>query len=113
MQKVKSKYAQTFDSTCNAWEKDRRFNLMYLKSQENYFNDILKSRGYVFLRDIHEYLGLPVTKTTLFVGWYYDLDNPSGDNYIDFGLPKTNKGSSPNVTMDFNVDGDITNRFKD
>ena len=53
------------------------------------------------------------TKRELFVGWYYDLDNPSGDNYIDFDLPKTNEGKNANITIDFNVDGDITNRFKD
>lgn len=113
MHKVRSKYAQTFDSSCKAWEKDQEFNLVYLRAQESYFNNVLKSRGYVFLRDIHEYLGLPVTKTTLFVGWYYDLDNPSGDNYIDFSLPKTNRGNTANVVINFNVDGDITNRFKD
>lgn len=113
MRRVKSKYAQTFDSTCKNWENNREFNLIFLKSQEHYYNDILVSRGYVFLRDILEYLGLPITKTSLFVGWYYDLDNPSGDNYIDFNLPKINEENGSDITIDFNVDGDITNRFKD
>lgn len=113
MRKVKSIYSRTFDSTCKNWEDHREYNRVYLKAAEQYFNMILKARGYVFLRDIYEYLGLPVTKRELFVGWYYDLDNPSGDNYIDFDLPKANKGKNANITIDFNVDGDITNRFKD
>lgn len=113
MRRVKSMYAQTFNSTCKDWSENREFNLLYLKSQQHYFNDVLKARGYVFLRDIYEYLGLPVTKTSLFVGWYYDLDNPLGDNYIDFGLLKDEEENTANITMDFNVDGDITNRFKD
>lgn len=80
MRNTKSKYAQMFDSTCKDWEKDRRYNLMYLKAQEYYFNEVLRARHYVFLRDILEYLGLPVTKASLFVGWYFDLNDPSGDN---------------------------------
>lgn len=113
MRKVKSEYAQTFNSNCKQWENNREFNLVYLKAQQHYFNDVLKSRGYVFLRDIYECLGFPVTKTSLFVGWYYDLDNPFGDNCVDFNLPRTNKGKNANITIDFNIDGDITNRFKD
>lgn len=113
MRRVKSMYAQTFDSACWNWSENREFNLLYLKAQQRYFNDVLKAKRYVFLRDIYECLGFPITKTSLFVGWYYDLDKPLGDNYIDFGLPKDEEENTANITMDFNVDGDITNRFKD
>lgn len=107
----KSKYAQIFNSTCTGWEENREWNVMYLKAQQTYFNDALRNRGYVFLRDVFECLGLPVTKTSLFVGWYYDLSNASGDNYIDFDIHE--KGDGSDIELDFNVDGDITNRFKD
>lgn len=113
MHKVKSMYARRFDIHCPSWESNRKYNLMFLRAQELYFNDILRHRGYVFLRDIYECLGFSVNKASLFVGWYYDKSNTFGDNYIDFGLPLTSKGNSPNVMLDFNVDGDITNRFKD
>lgn len=105
-----SKYARVFDSSCSAWEKDRTFNLMYLQATQNYFNDILKARGYVFLRDIYEYLGIPVTATSLIVGWVYDLKNGVGDNYIDFCIQATD---GADIQIDFNVDGDITKYFKD
>lgn len=52
MTKVKSKYARVFDSSCTNWEKDKNFNLLYLKAQERHFNDILRFRGYVFLKRI-------------------------------------------------------------
>lgn len=68
MTKVKSKYARVFDSSCTNWEKDKNFNLLYLKAQERHFNDILRFRGYVFLKDIYECLGFPITKTSLLVG---------------------------------------------
>lgn len=108
---TKSKYARIYDSSCKNWDKNREFNLVYLRSTQTYFNDMLKSMGYVFLRDIYEYLGFPVTQTSLFVGWYYDLTNAFGDNYIDFSIHEKEDGSG--IELDFNVDGDITNRFKD
>ncbi len=107
----KSMYARVFDSSCKNWDKVQEVNLMYLKSQQNYFNDILRWRGYVFLRDVYECLGFPVTQTSLFVGWYYDPTNTLGDNYIDFDIHEKEDGSG--IELDFNVDGDITNRFKD
>lgn len=111
MENIRSMYAQVFDSSNPNWDKEREFNLMYLKAQETYFNDILKCRGYVFLRDIQECLGLKVTRLSLFVGWFYDLENALGDNYIDFGIQEDEDGES--IWLDFNVDGDITERFED
>lgn len=113
MHKVKSRYARKFDSSCKGWSSDRKLNLIFLRSCEQSANTMLKLHKYVFLRDVYEQLGIPISKSSLFVGWYCDDSNSFGDNYIDFGLPKTNKGNSPNVILDFNVDGDITNRFKD
>lgn len=109
--RIKSRYAQIFDSRNPNWEEDRKFNMMYLKAQQLHFNDILRNRGYVFLRDILECLGFSITKTSLFVGWYFDLMNASGDNYIDFDIHEKEDGSG--IELDFNVDGDITDRFKD
>lgn len=108
---TKSKYARVFDSSCAKWEKEQKFNMLCLKAEQSYFNDLLRSRGYVFLRDIYERLGFPITRLSLFVGWYYDLANASGDNYIDFDIHEKEDGSG--IELDFNVDGDITNRFKD
>lgn len=81
------------------------------KAQERHFNEILRFRGYVFLKDIYECLGFPITKTSLLVGWFYDASKSSGDNYIDFGIKENGKES--NIELDFNVDGDITNHFED
>lgn len=111
MHKVKSKYARVFDPSCKYWEDCQEYNVLYLKAQQNYYNDILRSRGYVFLRDIYEDFGFPITQTSLFVGWYYDQTNAFVDNYIDFDIHVKEDGSG--IELDFNVDGDITNRFKD
>lgn len=108
---MKSEYSQVFDSNCMNWDKDQKFNLMFLKAEQDYYNDLLKVRGYVFLRDIYEKLGFPITRKTLFAGWVYDLENPIGDNYIDFGI--TTNGNESDIELDFNVDGDITSRFEE
>lgn len=103
----KSKYSQVFNSDCKNWFESEDCNLLYLRATEQYFNDVLRERGYVFLRDILEYLGFPVTRESLFVGWLYDPSRKFADNHIEFGLSNTNRGNT-DIKMNFNVNGDIT-----
>lgn len=103
-----SQYAKVFDESCYGWTTDRDYNLMILKHQENHFNDLLRKRGYVFLRDVYEGLGMPVTKESCLVGWVYEENNTIGDNFVSFDIQVDD---SPNITIDFNVDGCIINKF--
>ena len=105
----RSIYAREFNQKVATWYEDREFNEAYLRSVQGYYNELLMARGYVFLRDIYERLGIPVTKESLVVGWYYDQKDPAAHNFIDFGLSKTPEGL--NFLLDFNVDGDISNHF--
>lgn len=96
------------------WESNNEYNLMFLKAQQNYANDLLKSRGYLFLNEVYKMLGLPISKAGQVVGWVYDADNPVGDNYVDFGLYFSNQnysdfiyGNDNAILLDFNVDGNI------
>ena len=110
-----SDYARFFDSGCPAWEKNPEYNLMFLRSEQNLANDRLKSRGYLFLNDVYERLGIPPTKAGQVVGWVYNEENPMGDNYVDFGMYNVNRektrdfvnGYEPVILLDFNVDGNI------
>lgn len=106
-----SKYARIYDKTCSSWTNNREYNELYLRSVENYFNDLLKERGYVFLKDVYEKLGFRPSKESIFVGWYLDYENKFVDNYIDFGLKLNENVDGPNLVLDFNVDGDITKYF--
>lgn len=94
------------------WENCRLANLWYLKNVEQYYNDLLKFRGYVFLSEIYEKLGFPLTKASIVVGWYRDMENPDVDNVIDFNLPDYDDSVEIDILVDFNVDGDITGHFK-
>ena len=47
-----------FDSKNPNWNDDRELNYMFLCMQERYINDIINVRGYIYLNQIHELLGI-------------------------------------------------------
>ena len=110
-----SDYARFFDDGCTGWDKDSEYNLMFLRHQQNYANELLRCKGYLFLNDVYDMLGIPRTKAGQMVGWIYDENRPNGDNYIDFGIYDVNKpknmdfvnGYERSILLDFNVDGNI------
>lgn len=110
MNMAASGYARMFDDSCKGWNRDRDINLMFLKYIQQYCNDLLKVRGYIFLRDVYEMIGIPLSRESCLVGWIYEENNPIGDNYVDFQITDDPTGS-PNVLLDFNVDGEIINRL--
>lgn len=104
-------------NTC--WSPTTDYNLMFIRSQESYCNDLLKAKKRLFLNDVYKLLGFPETKAGQVVGWVYDLDNPVGDNYVDFGLYSSNlrymdseNGQDSAILLDFNVDGNIWELMK-
>lgn len=125
-----SGYARFFDKytvdengntiTNPCWQSNNEYNLMYIKAQERYANDLLVTRGRLFLNEVYRMLGLPETKAGQVVGWVYDPDNKLGrdeesfNNYVSFGLYNDNlsysdyvNGFDPAILLDFNVDGNI------
>lgn len=110
-----SDYARFFDEASPYWQKDPEYNLMFLKSQQQYANDLLKSRGRLFLNEVYEMLGIDKSKAGQIVGWVYDPVNPIGDNFVDFGIYDMSKervrafvnGYEANILLDFNVDGNV------
>lgn len=112
---VYSEYSKFFDESCPGFTKDPEYNLMFLKDQQRYANDLLKAKGYLFLNDVYEMLGIPRTQAGQIVGWIYDEKNPIGDNFVDFGIYDIHKEANRDfvngyervILLDFNVDGDI------
>lgn len=110
-----SPYAIIFDDGCKGWTKDPEVNKFTLLQVQNWANEKLQAKGYLFLNDVYEMLGIPKTKAGHHVGWVYDTKHPNGDNYVDFGLfdiyserkAAFVNGYERNVIVDFNVDGDI------
>lgn len=110
-----SDYARFFDDGCNGWTKDPEYNLMFLKDQQRYANDLLKSKGHLFLNEVYDMLGIPRSQAGQIVGWIYDEKHPVGDNFVDFGMydlydeKKRDfvNGYERTILLDFNVDGNI------
>lgn len=116
-----SPYAQFFDIGNTYWEDDLSSRMMFLKAQEQYANDLLVSRGYLYLNEVYENLGLNKTKAGQIVGWIYDPEhNDVGDNYVDFGIYNVNhrncidfvNGDCEAILLDFNVDGNIWDKVR-
>lgn len=107
-----SQYARFFDAASKEWQGIPEYDLMFLKSQQNYMNDLLHARGHVFLNEVYDALGLERSRAGAVVGWILTKD---GDNFVDFGIfdgdrPRTRafvNGTEENILLDFNVDGVI------
>ena len=109
MLKSYSQYAKFFDACCKDWTNDRNYNVMFIKMQERYLNDLLKARGYLFLKDVYEIIGIPITKDSCIVGWIYEEHNEIGDNFVKFIYDENDESAC--ILIDFNVDGNIINRL--
>ena len=96
--------------------KDNDYNMMFLRQQQNYFNDLLRVRKHVFLNEVYDALGIPRSQAGAVVGWMISEEN---DNFIDFGIFDGDKprsrdfvnGYENSILLDFNVDGVIYNLF--
>lgn len=111
-----SDFARFFDESSPYWEKNAEYNLTFLKAQQRYANDMLKSRGYLYLNEVYDMLGLEWSEAGQIIGWIYDDENPVGDNYVDFGIYDDVyverrrdfvNGHERSILLDFNVDGAI------
>lgn len=108
-------YAKYFDEFCEGWDKNADYNYAFLRAQQVFHNQLLNTRGHVFLNDIYDALGIPRTPVGSQVGWV--LGNDVGDDFIDFGIfdgENSKKrdfvnGRERSILLDFNVQGPIYN----
>ena len=111
-----SPYARYFDETNRAWQKDPEQTRFFLRAMQAQANDRLHGRGHLFLNDVYEILNFPLTDYGQVVGWIYDIKNPMGDNFVDFGMYEVRKEKDSEFgtdyvdgfILDFNTVGDIT-----
>lgn len=95
------------------WENNADYNEARLRAACQYFNDILATRGHVFLNEVLDELGLQRTPAGAVCGWV----KGAGDDYIDFGYMdsyiRDRKLDSDlckkNIHLNFNCDGIIWN----
>lgn len=113
-----SGYARFFDELCPSWSREHEYNLLFLRCQQQYANDLLRARGHIFLNEVYDMLGLDRSTAGSVVGWTINNDG-SGDNYVDFGVFNGNNprardfvnGREGAILLDFNVDGVIYDKI--
>lgn len=106
-------YSRFFDETSTSWCKEPEYNKVFLIAQQNYANDLLRSRGHLFLNEVYDMIGVERSKAGAVVGWV--IRKNGGDNYVSFrmfdgaDLVKRDfvNGNERSILLDFNVDGVI------
>lgn len=112
-------YARCYDKTSsNQYRGDRLMDRAFLMGQQNYANDLLKLKGFVFLNEVYNSLGLPWSQEGQLVGWVLkgdvnQMEEEGRDGYIDFGIlnpindadREFMNGTNDAIWLDFNVDG--------
>lgn len=116
-----SEYSRIFDECSANWHRDPTYNMHFLITQQNWFNDMLRIRGHVFLNEVYDALGFDRTPAGAVVGWLKrDKDDPRGDGIIDFDVFNMHNSEAkrdflthknPSIVLDFNVDGPIWNKI--
>lgn len=100
--------ARYFDSDNPNWQENPAASLMFLRGVEKQANTYFDLRGYVFLNEVYEWLGYPITSYGQVICWV----KGKGDNRIDFGLnekfnARFRDGAEDVAILDFNHNGAI------
>ena len=103
-----SPYGVIFDEDNINWSADEDLAKLHLDCQQQYANDILQTRGHIFLNEVYKMLGFPHTPAGAVTGWV----KGNGDDFVDFnifdGMFEGEDKNGRTVTkwaLDFNVDG--------
>lgn len=86
---IESQFDKFFDPSSKNWEDDAETNYSFLWLAQQECNHILRTEGYLSLKDVYEKLDIPVTKASLAAGWVYNPKGEGADDiptYVDFGL---------------------------
>lgn len=100
-------FARWFDQSNSLWTNQTGENRFFVSAAQNYFNDILNRRGYVFLNEVYTHLGFQPVPEGQTMGWIQNEDYP--DTVIDFDVFNSKSSESrgfindltPTVLLDF------------
>lgn len=125
-----SDYAKFFDCASEQfiWKDPLHYhpdwdaNIHFLNCQQSYANQLLRIKGYLFLNDVYDMLGIPKTKAGQVVGWIYDPEDETIDSRVSFGTYELRNKKVINqeggyeyeqcILLDFNVDGVIIDKVE-
>lgn len=92
------------------WSKVHDYNIDFLNSKEEHFNNALISKGFITVNEVFAELGFPSTEAGMICGWRAKSER--GDGYISFRPRGIDGGwvygqNGDEIILDFNIDGVI------
>lgn len=60
-----------FDRHNPNWSPTPEYCVLFLRASQNYLNDLYKVHGYLFLNEVYQQLGVPVTGAGQVLGWIF------------------------------------------
>lgn len=79
-----TKNAKFFDASSPYWEKSAEHNLCFLRERQSYANQLLQTRGHIFVNEIYDMIGIPRTKAGAVEGLLKEKDGKT--MVVDFGI---------------------------
>ena len=110
-----SPYARYFTEGNVNWSPTPEYNIMFVRSIQNWANDKLQAQGHLMLHEVYDEFRFERTQASMQVGWLRDGDR---DGYVDFGVFDDRSlsrfhdyvtGRDGELLIDFNVDGIVLN----
>jgi len=100
-----------FDEFNLNWRNDPGLNLYFLKAEQAHLNDLLNSRGHVFLNEVWDALGIQRTPMGALTGWVKGRED-GVTSVIDLGLYETRNqafidGHEASCMIDPNIMGTV------
>lgn len=112
-------YTFCFDETADGWQRDAETNKYFLLRQQDYANEILRSRGKkgMLLNEVLDMVGIDRCRKGQTVGWVYD-ERSGRTDVIDFGIFNIHceanrnfvNGLEKSIWLNFNVAGNLLYR---
>lgn len=82
-----SMYARYFNKqTSIYYKRNHMYNEDFLKCSYENLNNLLKARGYLFLNEVYQELGMPIVDYGQMAGWIYDPDSRIRPSHSDTDL---------------------------
>ena len=82
------------------------FTLMFLRTEQQFMNDMCRTRGHLFLNEVYDRLQAPRTKDGQVMGWFANKKNKN-ETIVEF----TVYIDHDDIMVDFNMDGNILDIF--
>lgn len=96
------------EDTSRNWSSNQDVNALFLRTVQNFLNDKLEARGFVFLNDVFNELGMRLTSQGAISGWL-----KSRGNSIQFVSPEPEIDEDGTITLIFVTDGIIYDKIEE